>query len=243
MKVMVVAEIASNWEGSITKAKKIIKECRKVGADAVKFQMWRANDLYNSKHPNWKEIKKSEVTFEKAKLFKKFADGEKIEFFCSAFYPDAVTFLEKLNVRKYKIASRTCLFKDPYSYETLISKAKTGKPIIISMGMGGDKQKIKKIFKKNKITFCYCISKYPTEFQEIDWDSAIRFNGFSDHTTGIVAPIVFTILKKIRSSKNIIIEKHVKLPNSEGPDASSSLDIKKFGEMISNIRMIEKSKV
>ena len=81
MKVMVVAEIASNWEGSITKAKKIIKECRKVGADAVKFQMWRANDLYNSKHPNWKEIKKSEVTFEKAKLFKKFADGEKIEFF------------------------------------------------------------------------------------------------------------------------------------------------------------------
>ena len=240
---MVVAEIASNWEGSITKAKKIIKECRKVGADAVKFQMWRANDLYNSKHPNWKEIKKSEVTFEKAKLFKKFADGEKIEFFCSAFYPDAVTFLEKLNVKKYKIASRTCLFKDPYSYETLVSKAKTRKPVIISMGMGGNKQKIKNILQKNNITFCYCISKYPTEFQEIDWKKAIRFDGFSDHTIGIAAPIVFTILKKIRGSKNIIIEKHVKLPNSKGPDASSSLDIKKFGEMILNIRTIEKAKI
>ena len=94
MKVMVVAEIASNWDGSIAKAKKIIKECKKAGADAVKFQMWRASDLYNSKHPNWKEIKKSEVTFEKAKLFKKFADEEKIEFLSSAFYPDAVTFLE-----------------------------------------------------------------------------------------------------------------------------------------------------
>ena len=148
MKVMVIAEIASNWDGNIAKAKKIIKECKKAGADAVKFQMWRASDLYNSKHPNWNEIKKSEVTFEKAKLFKKFADEEKIEFLSSAFYPDAVTFLEKLNVKKYKIASRTCLFKDPYSYETLISKAKTRKPVIISMGMGGNKQKIKNIFKK-----------------------------------------------------------------------------------------------
>ena len=240
---MVVAEIASNWDGSIAKAKKIIKECKKAGADVVKFQMWRASDLYNSKHPNWKEIKKSEVTFEKAKLFKKFADEEKIEFLSSAFYPDAVTFLEKLNVKKYKIASRTCLFKDPYSYETLVSKAKTRKPIIISMGMGGNKQKIKNILQKNNITFCYCISKYPTEFQEIDWKKAIRFDGFSDHTIGIAAPIVFTILKKIRGSKNIIIEKHVKLPNSKGPDASSSLDIKKFGEMILDIRTIEKAKI
>ena len=52
MKVTVVAEIASNWEGSVTKAKKLIKECKKAGADAVKFQVWRAADLYNEKHPN-----------------------------------------------------------------------------------------------------------------------------------------------------------------------------------------------
>ena len=240
---MVIAEIASNWDGSIAKAKKIIKECKKAGADAVKFQMWRASDLYNPKHPNWNEIKKSEVTFEKAKLFKKFADEEKIEFLSSAFYPDAVTFLEKLKVKKYKIASRTCLFKDPYSYETLISKAKTRKPVIISMGMGGNKQKIKNIFKKNNTTFCYCISKYPTKFNEIDWEKAIKYDGFSDHTIGVTAPILFTTLKKIHNSSNIIIEKHVKLLNSKGPDASSSLDVKKFGEMISNIRIIEKVKI
>ena len=205
--------------------------------------MWRASDLYNSKHPNWKEIKKSEVTFEKAKLFKKFADVEKIEFLSSAFYPDAVTFLEKLKVKKYKIASRTCLFKDPYSYETLISKAKTRKPVIISMGMGGNKQKIKNIFKKNNITFCYCISKYPTQFHEIDWNNAIRFDGFSDHTIGIIAPIVFAVLKKTHNSKNILIEKHVKLLNSKGPDASSSIEVKRFSEMISSIRTIEKVKI
>ena len=63
MKVTIVAEIASNWEGSIIKAKKLIKECKKAGADAVKFQVWRTSDLYNKKHPNWKEIKKSELSF------------------------------------------------------------------------------------------------------------------------------------------------------------------------------------
>mgnify|MGYP001014250660 CR=1 FL=1 len=66
MKATVVAEIGSNWEGNVTKAKKIIRECKKAGADAVKFQMWRASDLYVG-HPDWKIIKKSELSFEKVK--------------------------------------------------------------------------------------------------------------------------------------------------------------------------------
>ena len=49
MKITVVAEIGSNWEGNTIKAKKIIRECKKAGADAVKFQMWRASDLYSEK--------------------------------------------------------------------------------------------------------------------------------------------------------------------------------------------------
>ena len=47
----------------------------------------------------------------------KIADKIGIEFFCSAFYPEAVTFLESINVKTYKIASRTCLFTDPFSSE------------------------------------------------------------------------------------------------------------------------------
>ena len=243
MDVLIVAEIASNWEGSISKAKKLIKECKKAGANAVKFQMWRAHDLYDPSHPNWNQIKKSEITFKKAQELKKYADEQEIEFFCSAFYPEAIDILEKLNVKKYKIASRTCLLKDPFALETLISKSQTKKSVIISMGMGGNKEKIKNIFKNNDTTFCYCISKYPTKFNEIDWKKAIKYDGFSDHTIGIAAPILFTTLKKINGSKKIIIEKHVKLLNSKGPDASSSLDITKFTEMISNIRTISKAKI
>tara|TARA_B100000029_G_C17398767_1_gene896232 strand:- start:118 stop:855 length:738 start_codon:yes stop_codon:yes gene_type:complete len=243
LKSFIVAEIASNWEGSITIAKKLISQCKIAGADAVKFQMWRAKDLYTTKHPNWNEIKKSEINFKKAKILKQVADKEKIDFFCSAFYPEAIDFLETLNVKQYKIASRTCLLKDPFSEETLLSKANTGKPVIISMGMGGNLKTIKKIFKKNKPIFCYCISKYPTKFHEINWKKAISFDGFSDHTIGISAPILFTTLKKIQGSKKIIIEKHVKLPNAKGPDASSSLDVEKFKEMITTIRQIETSKI
>ena len=241
MKTVVVAEIGSNWEGSVSKAKKIIQECKDAGANGVKFQMWRAKDLYSEKHPQWNIIKKSELTFDKARQIKKISDEIGIEFFCSVFYPEGVKFLESLKVKRYKIASRTCLFKDPFSLETLKIKAKTGKLIIVSMGMGGDKKKIKKIFNKNKLIFCYCISEYPLKFNNIDWKNAIKFDGFSDHTIGTTAALLFTILKKQQNSSSIFIEKHVKTKNSKGPDASTSIDTLQLKDMITHIRIIEKS--
>jgi sialic acid synthase SpsE len=243
LKTTVIAEIGSNWEGSTIIAEKIIRKCKDAGADAVKFQMWRAQDLYSTSHPHWDVIKKSELTFEKAEKIKKIAKKIGIEFICSAFYPEAVRFLETIQVKRYKVASRTCLLKDPFSYETLQSKAKTKKPAIISMGMGGDKQRIKKIFAKNDVTFCYCISEYPLDFNRIDWSDAVKYDGFSDHTLGITAPLVFTVLKKQRNSKTIIIEKHVKDKSSKGPDASTSIDTDQLAELISHIRLIEKAKI
>ena len=240
MKVFVAAEIGSNWEGDIQKAKMIIKECKKAGADGVKFQMWRATDLYKKSHPNWKEIARSELTFEKAKKIKKIADKNHIEFFCSVFYPKGIDFLESIGVKKYKIASRTCLQKDPYSVETLKRKSLTKKPIFISMGMGGNKNRIMQIFKKNKPVLCYCISEYPLEFKKINWNQAVKYNGFSDHTKGIIAPILYSILKKRKNAKLLYIEKHVKLKNSKGPDSSTSIDTNQFQEMISHIRTVEK---
>jgi sialic acid synthase SpsE len=240
MNTYIVAEIASNWEGSISKAKKLILESKKAGANAVKFQMWRANDLYSKANPQWKIIKKSELTFEKAEKLKKYADSQNIEFFCSVFYPEGVNCLESLGVKKYKIASRTCLLNDKYSLETLESVARTRKPVIISMGMGGNKKRIMKIFSKNKITFCYCISEYPTPFKKINWKEAMKYDGFSDHSIGIVAPFLFGLLKKERRAKCLIIEKHVKLRNSRGPDASTSMTIELLKELVSKIRVIEK---
>ncbi len=240
MRAFVAAEIGSNWEGDIKKAKKVIHECKNAGADAVKFQMWRANDLYSNKHPQWKIIKKSELTLKKAEKLKKYADEQNIEFFCSAFYPEAVDHLESIGVKKYKIASRTCLLKDKYSLETLEKVAKTRKPVIISMGMGGEKKQIVRMFSKNRKTFCYCISEYPAPIKKINWKEAVKHDGFSDHSIGIIAPILFTLLKKQVHTKHITIEKHVKLKNSKGPDASTSMTTDQLKELVSKIRTIEK---
>ena len=225
------------------KATKLISKCKDADVDAVKFQMWRAADLYNSDHPDWNFIKKSEVTFKTAKKLKEICDDHNIEFYCSAFYPEAVDHLESLNVKRYKVASRTCLLKDPFSKETLKRKADTKKHVIISMGMGGDKKYIKKIFSKNKTTFCYCISEYPLQIKKINWKNATQFDGFSDHTLGITAPIIYATLKKYQRAKNIMIEKHIKLKNSKGPDASSSIDTGEFSKMIKSIRLVENSKL
>jgi N,N'-diacetyllegionaminate synthase len=242
MKTVIVAEIGSNWEGSLTKAEKIIAECKKSGANAVKFQMWRAEDLYSKSIPEWKDIKKSEVSFDDAKKLNKISKKYGIEFFCSAFYPEAVNFLESINVKKYKIASRTSFFKDSESLETLTHKANTKKPMIISMGFGENMKKMKKIFSKNKIIFCYCIPEYPLKFSKINWKRASEFDGFSDHTLGITAPILFTILKKQQKSREIYIEKHVKIKSSKGPDAPVSINTDELKQMISQIRLIEKAK-
>ena len=243
MKVTIVAEIGSNWEGNISKAKKLIKFSKNAGANAVKFQMWRANDLYDSKHPNWKEIKKSELSFKQTKILKEYSDSIGIEFFCSVFYPEAVDFLKSLKVKRFKVASRTCIFKDPYSLEVLQKKSETRKPIIISMGMGGNKERIRRIFRKNKTLFCYCISDYPLEFKKINWDIAIKYNGFSDHTMGITAPIVFAILKKKNNAKEIMIEKHVKLKESKGPDAATSIDTFELKTLVEHIDRIKNIKL
>ncbi len=241
MKTTVVAEIGSNWEGSISKAKKIIKECKKVGTDAVKFQMWRAKDLYDESHPEWNNIKKSELTFNITKQLKNFSDDLGIEFFCSAFYPEAIDFLETLNVKRYKIASRTSALKDSDSLFTLKKISETKKPIIMSMGMGGNLKKLSKILSHNKSILCYCIAEYPLKFNKIKWAQAVKYDGFSDHTLGITAPLIFTVLKNQTKSKNIVIEKHVKLKNSKGPDASTSITTEQLSEMISSIRLIEKA--
>lgn len=241
MKSKIVAEIGSNWEGSISKAKKIINECKKVGADAVKFQMWRAEDLYDHNNPEWNNIKKSELTFNHVKQLKNYSDHIGIEFFCSVFYPEAVDFLETLKVKRYKIASRTSVFKDSDSLSTLKKISETKKPIIMSMGMGGNLKELSKILPHNKSTLCYCIAEYPLKFSKIKWVEAVKYDGFSDHTLGITAPLIFAVLKKQRKSKNIVIEKHVKLKNSKGPDASTSITTEQLFEMIYHIRLIEKA--
>jgi len=215
--VFFVAEIGSNWEGDVEKAQILIYECDKAGADAVKFQMWRQIDLY----PDNLSFRKFELTFEKAKFIKDSCDEIGIEFFCSVFYPEAVKFLEKLGVKRYKIATRTMTGNDPFRNETIFAVRKTGKPIIYSNGSLAPEPNYKKL---------YCIPEYPTNPDDIDWIKALACDGFSDHTLGIESALSYA-----KMNPDAIIEKHVKLEDSKGPDAFFSITTQELATLITRL--------
>ena len=163
----------------------------------------------------------------------------------SVFYPEAIDVLEDLNVKLYKVASITSAQKHRFATETLQRLSKTKKPVIISMGFGGNRNSIEKILCNNKKYFLYCIAKYPTRINEISFTKMAKLDGFSDHTEGILAPIIFAL--KNRNTKSLkFFEKHVSIRESRGPDKPFSLDIhdlKKCVEEIAKIHSIKSLKL
>ena len=93
----------------------------------------------------------------------------------------------------------------------------------------------------NDITILKCTSQYPALPEDANLltipDIANRFNvkvGLSDHTTGIVAPVVATVLGAKVIEKHFILDKSI-----GGPDAHFSLDEKEFKEMVNAVRTAE----
>ena len=242
MDIKTIVEIGSNWNGDEKIGKKIIKAAKLAGADYVKFQMWKASDLYKNSEPFWNDIKRAEVTPEIAKKFKKYSDEQNIKFFCSVFYPEAVETLENLNVKLYKIASWTAAMKHKKSKKTLETVAETKKPVIISTGMGGNVSTLKQIFRKNKRYFLYCISKYPTKINQLNFTKMKTFDGFSDHTEGFLGPIMFALNFR-NSKKTKFYEKHVSITKSRGPDKPFSMPMNDFGQLVSEFKKIQRQKL
>jgi len=234
----IIAEIGSNWSGNEKIGKKMIKAAKLAGADYVKFQMWRARDLYKKSEPFWNDMKRSEVTPEIAKIFKKYSDEQNIKFCCSVFNPEAVETLENLNVKLYKIASWTAAMKHKESKKTLETIAETKKPVIISTGMNPNINKLKQIFRENKKYFLYCVARYPTKMNQVNFTAMKKFDGFSDHTEGFLAPIMFASNFR-NSKKTLFYEKHVSITESKGPDKSFAMSMNDFGQLISEFNKIK----
>lgn len=238
--IHIIAEIGSNWEGDLELAKAHIKKSKESGADFVKFQMWKAKDLYEPNHPQWEMIKKSELTQEIAQDLKKYADEIGIKWFCSVFNPEAVDFLETLNVPFYKIASRTSTLNDKFSQETIQRVGLTKKMTFVSTGEGGDIKKLSKFFSPDFLKFTYCISKYPTNDTDIDWMKIVNYDFFSDHTKGITIPLVYAMLRKTRMDGDLFIEKHTKFEDSKGPDSIFAITYDELKQLRHNLKRIEK---
>ena len=218
----IIAEIGQNHNGSITLAKELIHAAKENGADVVKFQIYSAVKLFPKKGNKWylnnlkSELNKEQI-FELNEECKKI----KIEFMASVFSPELIKITEAIQMKRYKIASRSV------NDSKLINKIiKTKKPIIISLGMWNKNyfplQKVK------KIKYLFCVSKYPAPKSLINFTNIFfkKYDGFSDHTVGI---------EKAKESIKLgakILEKHFTIDkNLSGPDHKLSMLPKELNEL------------
>lgn len=221
----IIAEIGQNFNGDLALAKKMIQIVKECGADVAKFQVYDAKALFSKENNPWYDYNcKTELT--KSDLVELFEECNKvgIEFMASVFDLQRVDWLEELNVKRYKTASRSIRDHD------LISKlVATKKPLIVSLGMWGE-EKLPEIKSGKKIDYLYCVSKYPTDltdlhFNEVDFKN--KYSGFSDHTLGITAPVT----AMARGAR--IIEKHFTLDKTMyGPDHTGSMTPEELKQLV-----------
>ena len=246
-----IAEISANHNGSINRAKKLIKLAKKNGADAVKLQTYTPDtmtpksnkDHFKIKKGLWKGYNlwdlynKGHTPYSWHKELFEYARNINIKIFSSPFDETAVNLLESLNCPFYNVASFEIT-----DYPLIKKISKTKKTLIISTGLA-DLKEIEftyKYAKKNgakEIILLYCVSKYPSLDDDFNLNNIKilkqRFNctvGFSDHSNN--NQIAFAAI----AAGAEVIEKHIALDDEKkGLDYEFSLrgkEIKKFKDML-----------
>ena len=184
MMVFIVAEIGVNWDGSFELAEVLIKNAKKVGFDAVKFQAFDENIVKD--HPESKRLMQSSISQSNVNKINKISREIDMEWFCTPMYADAVNFLEPF-VNRYKIREldgQPLLKNDSTS---LIEKVlETGKDVFVS---SNSSPKHSKLYTNKKIKWLYCVPKYPCSINDLDFSSIDDFQGYSNHCNDIAAVI------------------------------------------------------
>ncbi|WP_323595778.1 pseudaminic acid synthase [Aliarcobacter butzleri] len=253
----IIAELSANHNGSLQTALDSIKAAKECGANAIKLQTYTADTLtLNSRNEdfmisggtlwdgrNLYELYQEAYTpWEWHKELFDYARSLDIDIFSTPFDKTAVDFLEKLNPTAYKIASFEIT-----DYELVRYTASKQKPIIISTGIATideiqDVVNICKSVGNENIILLKCTSEYLAPLNEANLKTISNMKetfgvevGFSDHTLGIVAPVVAVTLGAKVIEKHFIIDKSI-----GGADCGFSMDKKEFKQMVEAIRDAEK---
>ena len=238
-KITIIAEMGINHNGDMELAKNMITIAKKVGATAIKTQLYEVDKLFPDKQiiaggRDWyEEVKKTELTYEQVAWLAAYAKTIGIEFLASAFDTERVAWLEEIEVRRHKVGSRANKDK-----ELIDAMAETGKPIIISTNYPIDFYYPKNASLGNLFVL-YCIPHYPTNLSELkfkDVDFNYHYDGFSDHTIGIEASLVAIV----RGAK--IIEKHFCLKRDDSnPDMVCSIEPDELKQLVNFARKVEEA--
>ncbi|MFC1930554.1 N-acetylneuraminate synthase family protein [Chloroflexota bacterium] len=221
--MLIIAEIGQNHNGDMEIAKKLITAAKKGGADIAKFQLYDVDSIFPPSFEWYKEAKEAQLNKEQTLELANWCLEVGIEFMASVFDTERVKWCQDINLRRYKIASRSI-----YDKKLVDAITKTGKDIIASLGMYKGKR-FPHFNTSARVDFLYCVAKYPTfpedlNFSEIEFT---RYSGFSDHTIGIEAALA----AMARGAK--IIEKHFTLDKKmHGPDHAGSMSPDELREIV-----------
>lgn len=256
--IFIIAEAGVNHNGSLDMAREMIKVAANAGADAVKFQTFRADALvtekadkadYQKKTSGAREsqfdmLKRLELSLDDHQVLMEMCRTQRIEFLSSPFDLGAIDLLAGLGVRKWKIPSGE-ITNLPYLRKIASFQQET----ILSTGMADMKEigdALAVLFNvrldPSKITVLHCCTEYPAPMEDVNLLAMKTIQagfpeirvGYSDHTHGIEIPVAAAALGAS------VIEKHFTLDrNLPGPDHRASLEPDELEAMIRAIRNVE----
>lgn len=254
-KVFIIAEAGVNHNGSVELAKKLIDEAAASGADAVKFQTFKAENLIckNAKkaeyqleatdgtESQYEMLKKLELTPETHRELNSYCEKKNIMFLSTPFDIGSAKFLDGIGLKVFKIPSGEIT-----NYPLLKTIGQFKKKVIMSTGMSElyEIENAIKVLREQgteDISLLHCNTQYPTPMEDVNLRAMLQLKntfqmpvGYSDHTLGIEVPIAAAALGAA------VIEKHFTLDKTmEGPDHKASLSPEELNKMVESIRNIE----
>ena len=255
--VFIIAEAGVNHNGSLETALRLVDAAATSGADAVKFQTFRAEDVVTKEGKMvGYQVKNMGKSISQLEMIKGFELNEsfwspiishckeKNIIFLSTPHGGfhSVDLLHSLNVPAFKIGSG-----DLTNLPVLSYAARFKKPMILGTGMATMAEVNKAIdcvkeTGNSQIVVLHCTTNYPCPFNEVNLEAMKtmmnKINvlvGYSDHTTGIQVPIMAASLGAC------VIEKHFTLDkNMSGPDHIASLEPDELKKMVDSIRNVSK---
>lgn len=254
-KTFIIAEAGVNHNGDIEIAKRLCLAAKQSGADAVKFQTWKTEDIitedvrqadYQIKNTGaedsqYQMLKKLELSYEQFSEIKRFCDDIGILFLSTPDERDSLDFLVSLGVPCIKIGSGDI---DNISFLRYAGSKRL--PVILSTGMStlGDIEISVRALQDggcNDIALLHCTTNYPCPYPDVNLNAMNTLHaafglpiGYSDHTVGTDVAIA-AVAKGAQ-----IIEKHFTLDkNMPGPDHPASTEPSEFAAMVKSIRNVE----
>ena len=236
MSVLIIAEIGVNHNGDVNLAKEMVKAAAEAGADVVKFQSFKAEDVMTDKTPladymgndeeNFLDLaRKLELSMEDTLELQSYTESLGVEFLSSPFDVESTYALAELGLKRLKIPSGETV--NPF---VMKAAAETGLPIIVSTGMCtmDEVRRTLEFLKEHNsgpVTLLHCTTQYPADFENINLKAMLTLKeefgveiGYSDHTPGIEVSLAAVALGAT------VIEKHFTTDRTlPGPDQAASM--------------------